>query len=66
MATGCEHEWFAWARGRRSEALKSIYCGNCRVLLGQFIDQLLAENEALREHLAEVHACEHDTVKDRG
>lgn len=60
MTAECEHQWFAWARGRKTPALQSIYCGDCRVLLSAYIAALRAENERLRAHLVEDHQCRHD------
>ncbi len=56
----CDHHWFAWARGRKTPALQSIYCGGGRVLLSQYVDSLKAENARLRAHLQQDHGCQHD------
>ena len=61
MTEECAHSWFAWARGRKSQALQSIYCGDCRVLLSAYIADLRAENERLRSHLVDAHGC-HDAI----
>ena len=65
IASTCEHEWFAWARGRRTPALHSIYCGRCRVVVDSYLAELRAENERLRRHLAEEHGCV-DFDEERG
>jgi len=61
----CEHSWFAWARGRKSQALQSIYCGDCRVLLSAYIERLREENQRLRAHLADAHDCGHPVLENR-
>ena len=66
MTGECEHSWFAWARGRKSQALQSIYCGDCRVLLSAYIADLRAENERLTSHLVDVHECHHPIMDSRG
>ena len=66
MAEECAHNWFAWARGRKSTALQSIYCGDCRVLLSAFITGLRAENDLLRSHLVDAHDCHDAILENRG
>lgn len=59
-SAACTHHWFAWARGKRTMDTRAIYCGDCRVVLTEYLARLEAENRKLRDHLHQAHTCDHD------
>lgn len=60
IAEPCVHQWYAWARGKRTPATQAIYCGECRVVLTEYLARLEAENAALKRHLIDDHGCIHE------